>query len=160
MEFETPVRLADGRYIARVKAQETVCVPNVRFGERLPETEVHLTDVAPVSKYNEAIISAATQNSKEWFKKDIAPEVIASYYQPGYDEKTGALEVEGGDTVVCFSAAKDIIDTIEPGTVCTVLLKFEGLWFLRKTFGPVWRLVQARVKPVPEPVKCLIQDED
>ncbi len=160
MEFDAPIRLDDGRYFARVKGQETVCISNVKFGEQLTETEIHLSDAKKVLAYTEPIIAAAVQNSKAWFNKDIAAEVIASYYQSGYDEQTGALEVDGADKTVCFSAAKDIIETIPPGTQCTVLLQFEGLWFLRKTFGPVWKLVQARVKPVPEPVKCLIQDDE
>ena len=160
MEFETPVRLADGRYFARVTGQETVCIPNVTFGERLAETEIRLKDASKILAYTDRLVEAAVQNSKAWFNKEIAPEVIASYYQSGYDAQTGALEVEGADRTVCFSAAKDIIESIDQGAQCTVLLQFEGLWFLRKTFGPVWKLVQARVKPVPEPVKCLIQDED
>lgn len=161
MEFDAPVRLADGRYFARLKGQaEYVSIQNVRFGERISETEIELTNADKILAYDTKCVSAAVDNSKTWFNKVIASEVLASYYQSGYDAETKKLEVEGADKVVCFSAAKDVIENIDQGTVCTVLLQLEGLWFLRKTFGPVWKLVQARVKPVPEPVKCLIQDEE
>lgn len=161
MEFDAPIRLNDGRYFARLKGEsEYVSLQNVLFGERAPETELTLSNPDKILAYDAKCITAAVQNSKAWFNKVIAEEVLGSYYQSGYDSDTKKLEVEGADKVVCFSASKDIIEGIEQGAVCTVLLQLDGLWFLRKTFGPVWKLVQARVKPVPEPVKCLIQDDE
>ena len=49
------------------------------------------------------------------------------------------------------------------GTVCDVLLECTGVWFLKKTYGPVWRITQVRLKSPPKKPKMLqymFQDDD
>jgi hypothetical protein len=49
---------------------------------------------------------------------------------------------------------------LENGTVCDVLLEMIGVWFLKKTFGVQWRIVQVRdTKPLKVP-EYLFQDEE
>ena len=34
---------------------------------------------------------------------------------------------------------------------CDFLFELAGLWFLKRSFGPIWRVVQVRQRPVPKP---------
>ena len=35
-------------------------------------------------------------------------------------------------------------------TRCDVMLELSGLWFLKKSFGPIWRVIQVRVRGAPK----------
>jgi hypothetical protein len=49
---------------------------------------------------------------------------------------------------------------LENGTICDVLLEMVGVWFLKKTFGVQWRIIQVRdTKSVKVP-EYLFQDEE
>ena len=64
--------------------------------------------------------------------------------------------------LVYYDSNKTLKDSsfLENGTMCDVLIEMVGVWFLKKTFGIQWRIVQVRdTKPVKVPV-YLFQDEE
>lgn len=167
MEFQAPVKLPDGRYFAKVVGNESLSIMNVVVNDPASDDiTLKIKNADKILEYDAKCIEAAVANSESWFSKKITEDVIQTYYQSSYDSDTQELEVQsvlnknGKPAVAFFSESKELIEGIESGTNCNVLVQLDGLWFLRKTFGPVWRLVQARVRRVAEPVKCLIQDED
>ena len=72
-------------------------------------------------------------------------------------------KMKSGTTV--YSYSKDVMspESVEEGCVCDVVLELSGIWFMQKTFGPVWRIIQIRMKRPPKKVKepvYLFQDDD
>lgn len=96
-------------------------------------------------------IQSAMENSATWFGKELPEKTIASAYTRGEN-----LSVDRISATRVFSHTKEVVDfdTITPGTVCTVLVEFPGLWFAKKAFGPSWNLVQVKIheeEKIPEP---------
>jgi hypothetical protein len=52
---------------------------------------------------------------------------------------------------------------LAPGAARDLLVELAGLWFLKKSFGAVWRVVQARVRAAPKarsfPTQYMFEDE-
>jgi hypothetical protein len=164
MEFSAPTKLPDGRYYVKVASDVRIVEKNVKIGEIQDDMVVTLSDTSQIQSFDEKLVDAAFQNSAQWFQREIVKDVIAGYYQSALEDKI--LQIvpnttpKGKVAVGIFSDAKDPLERVDPGTVCTVLLQLDGLWFLKKSFGPVWKLVQVRVKRQAKPIQCLIDDED
>lgn len=164
MEFSAPTKLPDGRYYVKVASDVRIVEKNVKIGEIQDDMVVTLSDTSQIQSFDEKLVDAAFQNSAQWFQREIVKDVIAGYYQSALEDKI--LQIvpnttpKGKVAVGIFSDSKDPLERVDPGTVCTVLLQLDGLWFLKKSFGPVWKLVQVRVKRQAQPIQCLIDDED
>lgn len=168
--YDSPVRLADGRYFAKASLDSGgpvyVSMVDTQVGDLSDQTDLTLkvTNKTGINEWDEVFVKDAVVHSAKWFNKEISEDVIRGYFQSSLDgtdlDVQPSVDAKGKVNMAFFDQNKEIIQSVEPGTRCNVLLQFDGLWFLRKTFGPVWRLVQLRVKRVAEPVKYLIQDED
>jgi len=62
--------------------------------------------------------------------------------------------VKGQVVTVAFDTQKNSVEIqdIKAGATVDALLELSGLWFLKKSFGPVWRVLQVRVRGVSRPV--------
>jgi hypothetical protein len=40
-------------------------------------------------------------------------------------------------------------NSLTDGSKCKVIVEFSGLWFAKKTFGPIWNLVQVKLFAAP-----------
>lgn len=172
INYGDPVKLQDGRYFVKATTNDSpvfVTVNNARSTTPLPwapDTDIVLSlsgaDVETLKQWDATFVKDATENSAKWFQRDIGEDVISSYYQSALDESTvevqADLDKKGRVQVNFFDHANNIVDQFDGQ--CRMLLKFDGLWFLRKTFGPVWKVVQCKMRKVSAPVKCLIQDDD
>lgn len=168
--YEDPVKLSDGRYFVKASTNGSPVYVSLKgvVIDDLDADDIELKlsggDVQIVDEWDKRFVSSAVVNSTKWFHKEISSDVIQSYFVSSL-ETDGTLEVlpnlgpKGKPNVAVFDSNKSQIKTVEPGTSALVLLQFEGMWFLRKTFGPVWRLVQVRVKKTLEPPQCLIDDD-
>jgi hypothetical protein len=166
MEYTSPVKLPDGRYYVKV-ANDTgarILERNVKLGEIQEDMVLTLNDVSQINSFDDKIISNAVEHSAQWFQREITHDVIKGYYQSALDDNIlqciPNLSPKGKIAVAFFSDAKETLTKVDAGTVCTVLLQLDGIWFLKKSFGPVWKLVQVRVKRQAQPIPCLIEDED
>ena len=166
MEYTSPVKLPDGRYYVKV-ANDTgarILERNVKLGEIQEDMTLELSDLTQMTAFDEKIINDAVEHSAQWFQREISRDVIKGYYQSALDDAVlqciPNVTPKGKIAVAFFSDAKEVLTKVDAGTVCTVLLQLDGLWFLKKSFGPVWKLVQVRVKRQAQPVQCLIEDED
>lgn len=166
MSYEDPVKLQDGRYFVKATEPILVTVNNATLGSPITSDDIRLklsgADVNIIGQWDSKFVDAATENSATWFQREMARDAVASYYQSALDDDTmevqASTDKKGRVNVHCFDHANNIVP--DANGTCRVLLRFEGLWFLRKTFGPVWKLVQCKMRKVPEPVKCLIADDD
>jgi hypothetical protein len=93
-------------------------------------------------------VESAIENSKTWFGKQLPEQTINKVYT-----KEDTLSADRIGATKVFDAKKELADfeVLTPGTECSVMLEYAGLWFAKKAFGPTWNLVQVKLNPVPEP---------
>lgn len=170
MEFGEPVKLSDGRYFVKASTGGSpvyVSLKNTVIFDPNSTEEISLKisdqDVDTVGQWDQKCIDNAFENSVKWFHKEISSDVIRSYFQSSLDGQVldvmPSVNAKGKVNTAYFDPAKNQIQSIDENTNASVLLQLDGLWFLRKTFGPLWRLVQVRVKKTTEPVQCMLDDD-
>ncbi|KAH7621842.1 hypothetical protein NADE_004441 [Nannochloris sp. 'desiccata'] len=62
------------------------------------------------------------------------------------------VDKSGVPTAEIYNEAKELVslDSITKGSSITCLLELAPVWFVNKTFGLTWKLVQAAVTPGPQ----------
>lgn len=93
-------------------------------------------------------IAHAIENSATWFGKQLPEKTISKVYT-----KEDTLSADRISATKVFDAKKELVDfeVLTPGTECSTMFEYAGLWFAKKAFGPTWNLVQVKLNPVPEP---------
>jgi hypothetical protein len=171
MEYGTPVKLPDGRYFLKmanalhqvngVKLVDSLTGNNISF--RIPEAGQEI-----ISKCDEEIISKAKECKVAWFGKELSDETITNAFQESVtDGVLGAslVSVKGQVATLAFDRQKNplALEDVAAGSQCDALFELAGLWFLKKSFGPIWRVVQVRVRTGAQapnfPKECLFTDE-
>jgi Family of unknown function (DUF5871) len=167
ISYGSPTKLQDGRYFVSTSASTGpvyVQAMGATFNPSDDEWSVQVIDETAFSSLDTQLVQDAAKNSVSWFGKEFSKEVIAGYYQSSVDD--GAISAlpftnaKGRVSVGYFSEAKDPISSVEAGTTCNILLQLDGLWFLKRSFGPVWKVVQVRVRRPVQTAQCLVRDED
>jgi hypothetical protein len=53
---------------------------------------------------------------------------------------------------VAYDTQKNGVElgSIQKDATLDVLVELSGLWFLKKSFGPIWRVIQVRVRGAPK----------
>lgn len=164
-EYTSPVKVPDGRYIVKTASPKLVTLYNVVITKQgddcyciqVPGNDKTLDDI------DKEIVNDAVTHSTEWFRKEMSHDIVSSYFQSSVDD--GVLQVDevvnarGKSQVLFFGQSKEVIEFVS-GSTYNVLLQLDGLWFLKRSFGTTWKIVQARMKKDVQPVECLIRDED
>ena len=149
----TPRQLTDGRFFVKVANKVIIQLNNSTLCESYESSEDDIT-LSVSDQYSGQLadidaqtIAAAKTNSVEWFKRELTEKTIASAYT-----KSTMTNVEKMKSTVIYDHKKMIVEdkNIPAGTVCDVLVELSGVWFLKKTFGLVWRVVQVRLKSPPK----------
>lgn len=171
MEYGTPVKIPDGRYFLKVtKKGDRVFhqVNNIHI-DKLTKENRQVTLKVPSKTLFESIDNELTSQAEvsklEWFGKDVSADTIRSAYQASLSadgELTASLATIKGQVVTTFfDAQKNPIEEISGA--CDFLFELAGLWFLKRSFGPIWRVVQVRQRPEPKakkyPVEFQFTDE-
>jgi len=169
MEFGSPQKLPDGRYFLKITGQ-MIQLNNVKVQEGFTSTSV--TIEVPEEKFvalDEEILAKAKESKVAWFGRELSDETIQAAFQGSITDGTlsaSLAKFKGEIVTKVFNSQKEAIElsAVEPGTQCDVFVELSGLWFLKKSFGPVWRVIQARVRGPPRapsfPTQCLFEDED
>jgi hypothetical protein len=159
MEYSQPVKIPDGRYYIKVtKGGERVFYQLNKMkllDESLLATK-NLTFALPemacdiLSAVEDELMSQAISSKMEWFGKDIANETISKAYQSALEGATfqaPLATVNGQNVVVAYDSRKEAVqlDQVQKDAVIDVLVELSGLWFLKKSFGPIFRIAQIRV---------------
>lgn len=171
MEFSKPQKLPDGRYFLKVS------------GCRHQLNDVLLQDDLSVSKsvnfkiddntelfktIDDQIINQAKQSKIEWFGKELSDETIQNAYQESVTDgilNASLATVKGQTVTLAFDRQRNEIELqeVKADTKCDVFLELSGMWFLKKSFGPIWRVIQVRVRGGPKvpifPKECLFTDD-
>jgi hypothetical protein len=152
MEYGKPQKLPDGRYFLKIHGARHQ-VNDVVLQDPLSAKTVNLkiTDSKLFSTIDGDLLNQAKESRVEWFGKELSDETIANAFQESLtDGVLGAslATVKGEILTSAFDTQKNPIELQEvlTGSKCDVLLELSGLWFLKKSFGPIWRVVQVRVR--------------
>ena len=176
MIYEAPTRDQDGCYIVKVKTEEgKKCLfqlRNVTVRDLGQEVEIKSSKLDSINAVDEENLNVAAERSKEWFKKEMSQETLKTFYTPSFTK--GVMTADKIAASRVFNPERESIpfEIISEAKTCDVLLEFTGIWFAKKTFGPMWNIVQVKlVKPTPEPEpepepqedypeECIIDDEE
>ena len=169
MEYGKPQKLPDGRYFLRISGktqqvnglvlQDSLETKTVKFN--VPEgTDIFKT-------IDEELLAQAKTSKVAWFGKELSDETILNAFQESITD--GILDaslatVKGQVTTTAFDTQKNPVElqAVKAETKCDVVLELAGLWFLKKSFGPIWRVLQVRVRgvaPAPTSKEYMFTDE-
>ena len=164
-----PRQLSDGRFFVKCTKSDTTERVFVQLNNTVMATDMTSTEpdvticiddrcVSRVAGVDTAAVQAAKEHSVDWFKRDLSEKTIGTAYASSLSAENAMnvtkLVLRGTDMTKVYDHERNEMDIDVPaGTVCDALLEFTGLWFLKKSFGPVWRLVQVRLKPPPKEKK-------
>jgi hypothetical protein len=178
ISYGTPKKIPDGRYYLKVDqgtggSRVMVQLNKVRLLTTFTESDDVTIELNPaalekIAEVDAQNIAAAKANCQEWFGKVLADQTLEAAYTKSTKELTmNTSKAKVGSQVVTktFSHDKNIIDTnqLVIGTECDVILEFSGIWFMKKTFGPIWRIAQVRLLAPPKkvyPDEYLFQDAE
>ena len=171
MEFGTPVKLQDGRRFLKIQGC-TIQLNNVKVQEGLgvssPTFELPESLHEKISVLDEEIVSRAKADKQAWFGADLKDETIQGAFQSSLTDGTlsaGLAKLKGEVVAKAFDSQKNPVElsAVGEGAQCDVLIELAGLWFLKKSFGAVWRVIQARVRSGPKaaafPTQYMFEDE-
>jgi hypothetical protein len=161
MDYGTPVKIPDGRYFLKVSAKDDARVfhqvNNVSVDTLITKETRQVNLKVPSKTLFESIdnelLSQAEVSKLEWFGKDVSSDTIRAAYQASLSadgELSATLaSIKGQVVTTFFDAQKNQINEISGA--CDFLFELAGLWFLKRSFGPIWRVVQVRQRPIPKP---------
>jgi Family of unknown function (DUF5871) len=151
MAFTQPKKTSDGRYYVKPLERVLVQLNNVTFVTEYTESEnltiqIDETAQAIIGAIDVQNLQAAKTHCEVWFKRVVADKTIEAAYTKSFTDGTMNVTKPVYSKVYCN---KEVItgENISGGDV---VLEFSGMWFAKKTFGPVWKIIQTRVKAPPK----------
>ena len=127
-----------------------------------------IEDQAVFDTIDAELLAKAKESKVEWFGKELSDETITNAFQASVtDGVLGAslVSIKGQVATLAFDRQKNplALEDVAAGSQCDALVELAGLWFLKKSFGPIWRVVQVRVRTGAQapnfPKECLFTDE-
>jgi hypothetical protein len=152
MEYGKPQKMPDGRYFLKINGSRYQ-VNGVTVQDPLTSKSVNIqiNDSNVFSTVDSELLNQAKESRVEWFGKELSDETIGNAFQESLTDgilNASLATVKGQVVTTAFDGHKNSIELQEvlSGSKCDVLLELSGLWFLKKSFGPIWRIVQVRVR--------------
>jgi hypothetical protein len=163
--FSQPKKTQDGRYYVKPVESKLVQLNGVKIVS-ISQDNVTLS----LNQENQSIISAidasniesAKANCESWFSRVIQEKTIEAAYVKSFTDD-GVMNVNKPSFHRVYRAKELVEDQPADGEVCDVVIDFSGISFSKKTFTPVWKIVQTRLKvPLQKkyPEEYLFQDEE
>ena len=156
MEYAKPQKLPDGRYFLKVSSAGSAVrhqVNSLVLQDSLDNKHPNfkMDDSTLFTSIDEEILAKAKESKQEWFGKELSDETIQNAFQESVtDGVLGAsLAMLKGEVITtAYDTQKNSIELqdVKAGSKCDAMFELSGLWFLKKSFGPIWRLVQVRVR--------------
>ena len=126
-------------------------------------------DLSSLGKFNDEILEYANGHSEDWFGRKVAEATLAKAYQVQDDGPFTADLLQNSDSEVITKyygqdkELKDAGELSQEDLHVHVVVELRGLWFVKKNFGAIWKLVQVKDAPPPPPKSpyedYLFQDE-
>jgi len=129
---------------------------------------IEIPDQSPVSDIDSQNITAATDNCEAWFEREVPKKTLETAYTSSLKDSTmnvSKATVNGKVVTRIYDSTRAPVDPCDVGEMqkCDVILEYSGLWFAKKTFGPIWRIAQVRIRAKPKsvyPDEYLFQGDD
>ena len=168
MEYGSPQKLPNGRYFLKIGPvrhqvnglilQDSLDTKTVTF---------QVKDSSLFTGIDAEILSKAKECKAEWFRKEnLSDEFICSAYQESVTDgilDASLMTVKGQVRTIAFDSQKNPVElqAVSSGSTCDAMLELSGIWFLKKSFGPIWRIVQVRTRAVvKEPARTYLFTDD
>jgi hypothetical protein len=167
MEYGTPQKLPNGRYflkIGPVRHQVNGLVLQDSLESKTVTFKVK--DSSLFTGIDTDILAKAKECKVEWFRKDLSDDLISAAYQESVSDEildASLITVKGEVRTLAFDSQKNPVElqAVSSGTMCDAVLELTGLWFLKKSFGPIWRIVQVRTRAAAkEPARTYLFTDD
>lgn len=112
---------------------------------------------ARMRRLDEVLLDTAVQRSKEWFGKAQSKDVVAEFLRklvkdprdPKYAPtmKVKVPIINGAPASLFYNENREPvgIDYVTKGSTVKMILELSSVWFVNKTFGVTWKLMQAVV---------------
>jgi len=141
MEYGKPTRMPDGRYFLKITGQGLTKQIN---SAEVQDAQCFKVPATILDEFDAEILKQAELSSVEWFGKKV--DNLQNVFEPSVS--SGILEAPLTKKTKVFDAFKNEVDRsiLVPGVKCDIMVELSGLWFIRKTFGTEWRVIQARLK--------------
>jgi len=150
---DTPTQSEDGTYYVRATADDKkkvfVQLNRITVAEET-DFEVNPASAKKIAAIDAVCLSAAFENAEAWFGKPMTEAQLTRAYQGSVDED-GVLSCDTIPPTKIFDADLEVVglDGLTAGRTVNAIVEFAGLWFGRKTFGPVWNVVQVKMHALP-----------
>jgi len=169
MEYGNPQKLPDGRYFLKIQGARHQ-VNGVTLQDALTSKAVNfkVDDSNLFASIDTQILSQAKESRVAWFGKELSDETITNAFQESVTDGilgTSLATIKGQVVTVAYDTKKTPVELadVPVDSKCDVVLELSGLWFLKKSFGPIWRVLQVRVRntspSVSIPKEYLFTDE-
>lgn len=160
IEYGELRKLQDGRYFAKATYEDgkKVCKQfnAVTLKSKLSETRNVIVDVSNhlnvFEDYKNDIIRAATDNSESWFKKVLNEKTIEAAFDSPITQDEQIMVSKVYNEIPIFSHTRESVseEDLPEDTVCDVILQYSGITFSKKSFSPMWRIVQVKLRAPPK----------
>jgi hypothetical protein len=149
--FSQPKKTQDGRYYVKVNEKKLVQLNNVKLVSNSQDSvTLSLNDNAQgtISAIDTCNLEAAKVNQESWFNRQVADKTLEAAYMKSFSD--GTMNVTKPVYHKTYRG-RDLTEDIPlDSDVCDVVLEFTGISFTKKTFSPVWNIVQTRLKMAPK----------
>jgi nitrogen fixation protein FixH len=173
MLFGTPSKLQDGRYFLKVTNDEGQKAMHQLNNVRLvitDDNQVTVTGVDPslFSQVDDQIITQAKECKVLWFGKEISDETVVGAYQTSLNPESelcaSLTTIKGKIVTTAYDTQKKQVTLVDVGTgPVDAWFELIGLVFTKRTFEPVWKVVQVRIRSAPKskfPREYLFRDDE
>ena len=165
MEFSSPIKVPDGRYFLKVTGQNRLQLNKLRvdsFNTKPVSFTVSESQAEQIKSLEQNVISKANERSAEWFGRKIQESTINKAFHSCVNGDTfdACLSTVGGDVKTVFwDSAKKMKDKdSEWNSSVDIIVELSGVWFLKKSFGPIFKILQ--VKENKTSVEYMFVDEN
>ena len=162
--FTVPKKTQDGRYYVKPVEKKFVQLNSVTL---VSVTQDSMTlsvgdSHQGVSDVDALILSSAKENCELWFSRVVADKTLEAAYTKSLSD--GVMNVAKPAYHKVYRS-KDVVDddALVDGVKCDMVLELSGITFTKKTFSPVWKAVQTRIKEPPKKKyheEYLFQDDE
>ncbi len=176
MKYSKPVKTPDGRYYVKISndndSRVMVQMNNVKVltnYDQVDDVTFEFNDQAKtkVTSLEDDIVANAVTNSESWFGKELPESTLKSAFKrsDGDTINISKAKVRGQVMARVFDDQKVVVEDtdVTPGAKCDVMMELAGVWFLKKTYGAIWRIAQVKLRPVTGnqyPTDYLFQDDE
>jgi hypothetical protein len=161
--FGVPKKTQDGRYYVKPNEKKFVQLNGVSVVSLSQDSITLSVGEAPsVTDVDALVLASARENSELWFSRVVADKTLEAAYKKSFSK--GVMNVTKPAYHKVYKN-RDLVgeESIAEGTVCDVVIELCGVSFTKKTFSPVWKIVQTRLKEPPKKKyheEYLFQDDE